>query len=311
MISHLKKVLVILFISLNYFASAQNIDSMMQNPAVFIRVAGDQLAWEKPTEPLHIVGPIYYVGTKGLSSYLITTTAGNILLNTGMPSSGPMIEASIRKLGFKPEDIKIILTGHAHVDHVGGHAYMKKISGAKIVIMAAEKELIESGGKKDFHYGTNKEFWFAPVKVDQIIHTGDSVKLGNITMKAISVAGHTKGTTAWMTTVTDNNKSYKILFADGTGINPGYRLEVKPSYPGISENYKRTFATLESLKADIWLSPHPEQFDFETKRKLAETKGPAAFIDPEGYKKYVENARKKYAQTVEKEKAQAATMSIK
>ncbi len=157
--------------------------------------------WNDPAEPMQVVGPIHFVGTQGLTSWLITTNDGHILLNTGMPPSGPMIEASIRKLGFKPEDVKLLLTCHAHVDHVGGLAYLQRVTGAQVVALDAEVELIQSGGKTDFNYGSIADFQFEPVKVDRVIHDGDKVTLGDVTLKALKTAGHTRGTTTWVTQV--------------------------------------------------------------------------------------------------------------
>lgn len=280
-------------------------DSLAKNPSLFIKVAGSQLKWESPSEPTHIAGPIYFVGTTGLSSFLITTPEGHILLYTGMPSSGPMIEESIKKLGFNPADIKILLTGHAHIDHTGGHAYIKKISGAQVAMMEAEKELIESGGKTDFHYGAYPEFLFEPVKVDRILHDGDKVSLGGITMMALHTPGHTKGSTTWVMDIVDNGKKYKVVFPDGTSINPGYRIAINPSYPGIEEDYAKTLEILVALKPDIWLSSHTEFFNFNEKQKLAETKGATAYVDPEGYSKRIAGEKDHFNSIIEMEKNEA------
>ena len=276
-------------------------DSLAKNPSLFIKVAGNQLKWEAPVEPTHIAGPIYFVGTAGLSSFLITTPKGHILLYTGMSTSGPMIEKSINKLGFNPADIKILLTGHAHIDHVGGHAYLKKISGAQVVMIDSEKDLIESGGKTDFHYASYPEFLFEPVKVDRILHDGDKVSLGGITMTALHTPGHTKGGTTWIMDIVENGKKYNVVFPDGTSINPGYRISIKPSYPGIEENYAGTLKILGELKPDIWLSSHTDFFDFEEKRKLAETKGVTAYVDPEGYRKRIASEKDHFEAILEEE----------
>ena len=210
-----------------------------------------------------------------------------------MPSSGPMIEASIKKLGFKPEDIKYIITSHAHIDHVGGRAYMKKITGAEIVMIDAEKELFESGGKIYFHYGLYPEFLFEPLKVDEVIKHGDALRRRDITMIAIHTPGHTKGSTSWLFNITDNGKTYLVVCPDGSSISHGYRVEVDPSYEGIGNNYIKTLDILSALKPDIWLSSHTDYFDFEKKSKLSEKEGVNAWTDPEGYKKRIEGERKK------------------
>lgn len=276
-------------------------EELAKDPALFLESARKLLKWDEPTEPAKIVGPIYFVGTKGLSVYLITTPEGHILINTGMPGSGPLIEASIRKLGFKPKDIKIILTGHAHCDHTGGHAYLQKVSGAKIAVIDREKELLESGGKADFHYSDVKEFAFDPVRVDTVFRDGEEIKLGNITITALLTGGHTKGSTTFLTKVTEGEKSFTVLFPNGTSVNPGYRVENNPSYPGIGDDYRRTYRTLLSLEPDIWLMPHNEAFDYETKLARSKTVGAKAWVDRDGYKKWATLQRQKFEDAVAKE----------
>jgi len=146
--------------------------------------------------------------------------------------------------------------------------------------MDAERELIESGGKSDFHYGSYPEFMFDPVQVDRTLHDGDKVSLGDVTMTALHTGGHTKGSTTWTMTIVDGGKTYNVVFPDGTSINPGYRLVVNPSYPGIEESYRKTLAILERLKPDIWLSCHTDFFSFKEKRSLAANKGADAYLIP-------------------------------
>ena len=270
-------------------------------PVQDLQTVAKQRGWTDPAEPVKVVGPIYFVGTRGLCIWLITTSEGHILLNTGMPDSGQMIETSIRKLGFKPEDIKIMLVGHAHIDHVGGHSYMKNISGAKVVMLDKEAGLLQSGGKDDFNYGGNPEFRFVPVEVDQVIRNGDTVKLGGITLTALETPGHTRGSTTWVTNVTERGKRYKVVFPDGTSVNPGYRVAKDPSYPGIADDYRRTFRVLEGLKPDIWLCPHKEMFNFEAKRERALKVGTRAWVDPLGYRKWVAAQRAKFEATVKQQ----------
>jgi metallo-beta-lactamase class B len=274
---------------------------MANNPPLFLETARKASKWDEPADPAKIVGPIYFVGTRGLSVFLITTSEGLIVLNTGMPGSGPMIEASIRKLGFKPEDIRILLTGHAHVDHVGGHAYLKKISGAKIAMIREEKDLFESGGKLDFHYGKYKEFEFEPAKVDWVFHHGDIIKLGDVAITALLSSGHTKGSTTFVMNVVENGKVYTVVFPNGTSVNPGYRLTKDPSYPGIGDDYRRTFHVLEMLKPDIWLDPHNESYGFDAKLARSAKEGVKAWLDPEGYRKWVVSKREKFEATIDKE----------
>ena len=258
--------------------------AVAQDAGVLLRLSAASLGWEEPAEPLRVAGPIHFVGTRGLASWLIVTPAGHILLNTGMPSSGPMIEASIRKLGFRPEDIRLLLVGHAHVDHAGGHAYMKRISGAEVAAMAQEAPLLESGGRTDFQYGAVAAFGFEPVKVERVLRDGETLTLGDVTLTARHTPGHTQGSTTWVTTA----GRFKVVFPDGAGLNPGYRVGPDPSYPGIGDDYRRTLRILASLKPDIWLAAHTEVFGFERKRVRA------AWVDPRGYRRYVERHRKAF-----------------
>ena len=128
-------------------------EELANNNKLFIELASKQLHWDEPTDPIHIVGPLYFVSTRGLSSWLFVTSEGSILLNTGTPKSGPTIVQSIKTLGFKPEDIKIVINGHGHSDHAGAFAYVKQLTGVQIAIMQEDVPMIEDGGKSDFYYG--------------------------------------------------------------------------------------------------------------------------------------------------------------
>ena len=283
-------------------ALAQTVDELAADNKLFIETASKVLKWEVPAEPIRIVGPLYFVGTQGLSSWLFTTSEGHILLNTGMPSSGPMIVESIRKLGFKPEDIKIIINGHAHSDHAGAFAYLKQLSGARIAVMQPDVQAIEDGGKDDFYYGWDwKVMGFPPARVDRVLRDGDVVRLGDVVLTACNTPGHTKGSTTWVTTLTDAGHVYTVVFPDGIGFNPGYNLASKPSYPGIGDDYRRSLARLELLHPDIWLGHHTEYFDLVGKRERSRAEGVKAWIDPEGYRRFVAGKRRAFEDEVDKE----------
>src|SRR5262245_34910322 len=189
--------------------------------------------WTEPSEPVKIVGPIYFVGSRGLGAYLITTPVGHILLDGGMPSSAKDLEASIRKLGFKPEDIGLLLITHAHVDHAGTLAYFKRLTDAPVAVMARDFENLKTGGRNDPLYGSNPAFYFPPIRADRVLKDGDTVSLGNITMTARLTAGHTQGCTTWITSVEDAGRTYNVIFPGSLNINAGTRLVIGPSYPGI------------------------------------------------------------------------------
>ena len=277
-------------------------EDLANNNKLFAELASKYLHWEEPTDPVHIAGPLYFVGTRGLSSWLFVTSEGNILLNTGTPNSGPMIVESIRKLGFKPEDIKIIINGHGHSDHAGAFAYMKQLSGAQLAVMQEDVPMIEDGGKSDFHYGKDWQIMGQPpVKVDRVLRDGDTVRLGEVVLTVYHTPGHTKGATTWVTTLVEDGKAYKVVFPDGGGFNPGYKVAQPESYPGINQDYRNTLHFLESLHPDIWGGHHTEYFDLEGKRKRAATEHVKAWIDPEGYRRFIASKRRAFEDEVDAE----------
>jgi metallo-beta-lactamase class B len=265
------------------------------------KLLGYVKTWVEPTDPAHILGPIYYVGTRGLAAYLIATPNGHVLLDGAMPQSGHDVEASIRKLGFKPEDIRLLLITHAHIDHAGTTAYFKKLSGAPVAVMARDFAALESGGKTDFAYASLPAFHFPAVTAERTLRDGDSVSVGNISLLARLGAGHTKGATTWITTVKDGGRAYRVVFPCSASVNPNYRLVVNPSYPGIADDYRRTFRMLESLAPDVFLASHPETFDFEGRRARAATEGVSAWVDPDGYRHWLADQKTLFDQAVAKE----------
>jgi len=283
-------------------ANAPSREELANNNKLFVDIATKYLHWDEPTEPVKIAGPLYFVGTRGLSAWLFATTEGLILLNTGTEKSGPLIADSIRKLGFRPEDIKIIINGHGHSDHAGAFAYMKKLSGAQIAVMQEDVPMIEDGGKSDFHYGKDWQVMGQPpVKVDRVLRDGDTVRLGEVVLTAHHTPGHTRGATTWTTTLVDGSKSYVVAFPDGAGFNPGYRVAKNPSYPGIEVDFRTTLHTLEMLRPDIWLGHHTEYFDLEGKRKRVATEGAKAWVDPEGYRQFIAGKRRAFEDEVDLE----------
>jgi len=255
-------------------------------------------SWTAAAEPMHIAGPIQFVGTQGLGVYLITTPAGHILIGGGMPGSAPLIEASIRKLGYKPEDIKILLSNHAHFDHVGTLAEMKRVSGGKVAAMAQDVTLLASGGTTDYLFAQDAQYHFPAVTADRALMDGDTIELGGVKIMARLTPGHTPGCATYLTTVQDGGKGYRVVFADCTGINTGTRLVKSPSYPGILDDYRRTFGLLESLQPEIFLAYHSDDFSFPAKRERAASEGAEAFVDPEGYRRFIAGRKAKLEQCI-------------
>jgi metallo-beta-lactamase class B len=266
---------------------------------LFLALAKKALKWEEPAEPAKIVGPVYFVGTKGLGVFLFTTSEGHILMNTGMPSSAPMILESIRKLGFRPEDIKLMINGHAHIDHAGAFAFLKQQFGAQLAVMKDDVAAIESGDKDDFKYAN--DFVYPGVKVDRVLRDGDTIKMGDVLLTAYHTPGHTRGATTWVANLVVDGKPYVVAFPDGAGFNPGYRLAKNPSYLGIADDYRRTHHFLEMLKPDIWLAQHNEYYDLEGKRQRAKTEGVKAWMDPEGYRRFIAGKKRAFEDEVDEE----------
>jgi metallo-beta-lactamase class B len=267
-----------------------------QQQAASSEPAANVKSWYEPIEPFHIVGPIYYVGTRSLCAYLFATPDGLILLNGAMPGSAPLIEASIRKLGFDPRNISLLLISHAHADHVGTLADFQQLTGAPLDVMEGDVELLKYGGKTDYLYAKDSKFYFPPVVADHMLKDGATVTFGGVTLTARSTPGHTPGSTTWMTRVEDGGQIYSVVFPDGMDINPGTRLLSESSYPGIANDYRHTFDVLEELRPDIFLGYHAETFDMANKRDRALTQGVKAWVDPEGYRRQIAAAKAKFEQ---------------
>ncbi len=261
--------------------------------------------WTEPFPPFTIADNLYYVGSKGLASYLITTPQGHILINSNLEESVPMIRTSMEKLGFKFSDIKILLISHAHWDHNAGSATIKRLTGAKYLVMEADVPAVESGGKSDFQYGNLSLTHYPPTKVDQVLRDGEEVKLGGSVLVAHLTPGHTKGCTTWTMKVQENGKTYNVVIVGSPNVNPGYKLVNNATYPGIADDYERTFRVLKELPIDIFLGAHGSYFDLGTKYGKSKKHGLAAFIDPGGYAKYVADAERAFRTKLAKQTALA------
>src|SRR5580693_8352 len=261
--------------------------------------------WTEPFPPFHIAGNLYYVGSKGLANYLVTTPQGNILINSDLEANVPMIQASIEKLGFKFSDTKILLISHAHFDHDGGSAKIKELTGAKYMVMDADVPVVESGGKLDFQYGNRPEFLYRPTKVDRVLHDGDEVKLGGTVLVAHLTPGHTKGCTTWTMQVNERGKTYNVVILGSPNVNPGYKLVNNAAYPQIAEDYERMWRVLKLLKCDIFLGAHGGYFDMEEKYARLKEGSANPFIDPDGYKKYVDEKEQEFRAELAKQKLAA------
>lgn len=255
-----------------------------------------------PIPPFQIADNLYYVGSRDLASYLVVTPQGDILINANMESSPPLIKTSVEQLGFRFSDIKILLTSHAHWDHIAGSAEVKRMTGARFEVMDADVPVIESGGRKDFAY---PDHHYPPAKVDRILHDGDEVRLGGAVLVAHKTPGHTRGCTTWTMRVTQHGKPLNVVIVGSWNVNPEFRLVArngKPaSYPGIAADYKHSFEVFEHLPCDIFLGAHGGYFDMLAKLQRMPAEGEAVWIDPEGYKAAVAERKAAFEAELSKE----------
>lgn len=261
--------------------------------------AGHAQAGDGPFPPHRIAGNLYYVGSRDLASYLITSDQGHILINSGFAETVPLIREAVEKLGFKFTDVRILLDSHAHSDHVAGNALVRRLTGASVRVMEGDEEVIRTGGKADFHYD---ETW-EPCPVDRVLRDGETVKLGDAAVTARKTPGHTRGCTTWTMTTKDKGKNYRVVIIGSPNVNAGYRLVGNPKYPAITEDFAKTFKVLNSLPCDIFLGAHGNYYNLPEKyARLKDGAETNPFIDPDGYKKYVANREAAYKAELEKQR---------
>jgi len=264
--------------------------------------AQDQSDWTEPFPAFRITNNLYYVGSKGLANYLVTTPQGHILINSDFEANVPLIKQSVESLGFKFTDIKILLISHAHGDHNAASDTIKKLTGAQYMVMKEDVDVIESGGKTDFQYGNDPTTLYTPTRVDRVLKDGDEVQLGGVVLTARLTPGHTRGCTTWTMKVKENSKTRNVVIIGSPNVNPGYKLVDNTAYPQIAADYEKTFRVLKSLPVDYFLGAHGSYFDMETKYKRFKAGDANAFIDPEGYMKYVNEREQAFRQELKKQK---------
>ena len=256
--------------------------------------------------PAHrIVGNTYYVGSKSLATYLITTPEGHFLINSGFEETVPLIRDSVESLGFKMRDVKIVLASHAHADHVAGHAVLQELTGAKVFVMRGDDEVIASGGVGQYFYPDSR--WPA-CKVDRVLKDGEEVKLGSMTLTARLTPGHTRGCTTWTWNATDGDKKFAVVVIGSPNVNPGYRLVENKDYPEIARDFATTFAVLKGLPCDIFLGAHGEYYGMLAKYERLKDAQKNPFIDPDGYRAYVELKEKAFRKTLSEQQESKSTV---
>jgi metallo-beta-lactamase class B len=256
-----------------------------------------QSDWDEPFPPHRIAGNLYYVGSKGLSTYLITTSKGHILINSSFERTVPIIRANVEKLGFQLSDVKILLASHAHDDHVAGHALLQKLTGAQVFVMQGDDAVIRSGGIGQYKYDAR----WQPCKVDKVLKDGDEVVLGEVRLRAHHTPGHTRGNTTWSLEVDDAGRRLQAVIVGSPNVNPGFQLVNNKEYPEIAADYARTFRVLKALQCDLFLGAHGQYYGMVEKHKRLGKGGGNPFVDPAGYREYINEREQFYLYTLEKQ----------
>jgi metallo-beta-lactamase class B len=260
--------------------------------------SAENSAWNKPFPPHKVIDNVYYVGTAELSSYLVTTPEGHILINSSYESTVPVIRQAVEKLGFKFTDIKILLISHAHDDHAAGSALAKKLTGAKLMVMDADVPVVESGGQGDFAYTSR----WTPAKVDRVLHDGDTVALGSAVLTAHLTAGHTKGCTTWTLKAQGSGKSYDVVVVGSPNVNDGFKLVNNAKYPQIADDYARSFRVWKSLPCDVFLGAHSAYYGLIEKYPKLKAGGANPFIDPDGYRAYIAERQRTFEEKLSEQR---------
>lgn len=288
-----------------------------KSPAAFLLTFGSILvthvsaqvpaAWTTALPAFRIAGNssvgLYYVGSQDLASYLVVTPAGDVLINSNLASSPPLIKKNVESLGVHWSDVKILLISHAHYDHCAGSAEVLRQTHAKYDVMAGDVSVIQSGGRTDFNYANDKSMYFPPAHVDRILHDRSTVSLGGVTLTAHLTAGHTKGTTTWTFNIADAGRTLHVVIVGSPNVNPGYKLVHNARYPQIAADYKREFEVLEKLPCDIFLGAHGGYFGLTEKYPRLKAGDRNAFIDPAGYKAYIADRERAFEVELRKQSA--------
>jgi metallo-beta-lactamase class B len=260
---------------------------------LFLRNIGSREDQDTAFTPHKILGNLYYVGTRTLASFLITTPEGHILINSDYERNVPTVRASIEQLGFKYTDIKILLGSHAHADHMEGDALVKQLTNAAVMAMAEDVPALQKmmpGGKAH--------------PIDIVLHDGSEVKLGDMTLVAHLTPGHTRGCTTWTFNITEGGKTFSVLIIGSVGVNPGMRLVGNTDAPQIEQEFERSFKWLRAQRPDLPLGSHPGMYNMNEKFAKLGRGGASPYVDPGGYKAELDIVEGVYRSVLAQQKAQ-------
>ena len=258
--------------------------------------------WVRPYPGFQVIGNLYGVGTYDLSVFLITSDEGHILINTGLADSTGMIRENMASLGFRLEDVRILLTQQSHWDHTAALAEIKEIAGAEMWATEDDARVLEDGGFSDPHFGGQVSF--PPLSVDRIISEGDVIELGDIRLTVYEHPGHTEGSSSYAMTVNENGRDYRVLIANMGTINAGKQLVVDPTYPGVADDFASTYSRQKAMEIDVWVAAHGGQYGLHDKYEPGQPYSPDTFVDPEGFVAAVERLEEIYLRQVAREREQ-------
>ena len=263
--------------------------------------AGQREGWTRPFPGHRVIGNLYAVGTYDLGVFLITSREGHVLINTGLEDSTALIRENVESLGFRLEDVEILLTMQAHWDHTAALAEIKEVSGAGMWATAGDAPVLRDGGFSDPHFGGRESF--RPVDVDKIIRDGEVIALGETRLTVLETPGHTAGSCSYTMQVTEGGRDYSVAIANMGTINPGKQLVVNPTYPGVADDFAETFRKQKALDVDVWVSAHGSHYGLHDKYRAGQDYDPQTFVDPEGFLARVEGYEKLYLEQVAAERA--------
>jgi metallo-beta-lactamase class B len=264
-------------------------------------VPGSMQQSNRDFEPYRVIGNIYYVGSNDIALFLITTPEGHILLDTGFEASVPRLRQNIERLGFRYRDVKLILTSHAHIDHVQAHALVRRETGARVVVSTPDAPFVEQGGRGETVF--DGVFSWTPSPVDLQVNDADRVTLGGTTLVAHLTPGHTLGATTWTLQLKEGAETLDVLFFPSANVNRGVKLVNNERYPNIAEDFRRSFTAWRALKCDVFLADHGEFYDMKKKfERLQAGASPNPFIDPDGYARFLDRAEARFREQLERER---------
>ena len=269
--------------------------------AVAAPVAAQNENWTRPFPGHRVIGNLYAVGTYDLAVFLVTSNEGHFLINTGLEDSTGLIRQNVEGLGFRFEDIRVLLQMQAHWDHTAALAEIKEITGAEMWATAGDAPVLEDGGFSDPHFGGRQSF--APVEVDRIISDGDVLELGDARLTVVEMPGHTAGSSGYAMTVHEAGRDYNVIVANMGTINAGKQLLVDPTYPGVDDDFAETFRKQKEMEIDVWVAAHGSQYNLHDKWAPGNPYDPNTFVDPDGFRLAVERLEQLYLDQIEAERA--------